>query len=117
MHFFPLLVTPTLEGVKESCFVIAKGIPRGCQGLFTPVSLGYPLSVFNKNSTLTGTVSTKKDLVPGLWKAKGLARSTLRHLASQIPAAKVARAVILSFVHLCGFASRLQEQKNFGVIP
>jgi len=22
--------------------VIAKGIPRGCQGLFTPVSLGYP---------------------------------------------------------------------------
>jgi len=32
--------------------VIAKGISRGCQGLFTPVSLGYPLSVFNKNSTL-----------------------------------------------------------------
>jgi len=32
--------------------VIARGIPRGCQGLFTPVSLGYPLSVFNKNSTL-----------------------------------------------------------------
>ena len=32
--------------------VIAKGILRGCQGLFTPVSLGYPLSVFNKNSTL-----------------------------------------------------------------
>ena len=37
-------------GVKMG--VIAKGIPRGCQGLFTPVSLGYPLSVFNKNSTL-----------------------------------------------------------------
>jgi len=32
--------------------VIAKGILRGRQGLFTPVSLGYPLSVFNKNSTL-----------------------------------------------------------------
>jgi len=32
--------------------VIAKGILRGYQGLFTPVSLGYPLSVFNKNSTL-----------------------------------------------------------------
>jgi len=32
--------------------VVAEGIPRGCQGLFTPVSLGYPLSVFNKNSTL-----------------------------------------------------------------
>jgi len=31
--------------------VTAKGIPRGCQGLFTPVSLGYPLSVFNKNFT------------------------------------------------------------------
>jgi len=28
--------------------VIAKGILRGCQGLSTPVSLGYPLSVFNK---------------------------------------------------------------------
>ena len=36
--------------------VIAKGISRGCQGLFTPVSLGYPLSVFNKNSTLNGLV-------------------------------------------------------------
>ena len=32
--------------------VIAEGILTGCQGLFTPVSLGYPLSVFNKNSTL-----------------------------------------------------------------
>ena len=32
--------------------VIAKGIPRSYQGLFTPVSLGYPPSVFNKNSTL-----------------------------------------------------------------
>ena len=30
--------------------VIAEGILRGCQGLFAPVSLGYPLSVFNKNS-------------------------------------------------------------------
>ena len=35
--------------------VIAEGILRGCQGLFTPVSLGYPLSVFNKNSTLKQT--------------------------------------------------------------
>jgi len=35
--------------------VIAKGILRGCQGLFTPVSLRYPLSVFNKNSTLKTT--------------------------------------------------------------
>jgi len=32
--------------------VIEEGIPRGCQSLFTPVSLGFPLSVFNKNSTL-----------------------------------------------------------------
>ena len=32
--------------------VIAEGIPRGCQGLFPPVFLGHPLSVFNKNSTL-----------------------------------------------------------------
>ena len=35
--------------------IITEGIPRGCQGLFTPVSLGYPLSVFNKNSTLRQT--------------------------------------------------------------
>jgi len=28
--------------------VISEGILRGYQGLFTPVSLGYPLSVFNK---------------------------------------------------------------------
>jgi len=39
--------------------VIAEGIPRGCQGLFTTVSLGYPLSVFNKNSTLKGAVDYK----------------------------------------------------------
>jgi len=32
--------------------VIAEGLLRGYQGLSTPVSLGYPLSVFNKNSTL-----------------------------------------------------------------
>ena len=35
--------------------VIAEGILMGCQGLFTPVSLGYPLSVFNKHSTLKET--------------------------------------------------------------
>jgi len=40
--------------------VIAKGILRGCQGLFTPVSLGYPLSVFNKNSTLKETTKIAK---------------------------------------------------------
>jgi len=34
--------------------IIAEGMLRGCQGLFTPVSLGYPLSVFNKKSTLNG---------------------------------------------------------------
>ena len=40
---------------------IAKGIPRGCQGFFTPVSLGYQLSVFNQNSTFKerGTVSIR----------------------------------------------------------
>jgi len=32
--------------------VTAEGILRGCQGLLNPVSLGYPLLVFNKNSTL-----------------------------------------------------------------
>jgi len=35
--------------------VIAEGILRGYHGLSTLVSLGYPLSVFNKNSTLTET--------------------------------------------------------------
>jgi len=42
--------------------VIAEGIPRGCQGLSTPVSLGYPLSVFNKNSTLKQTCTPTQDL-------------------------------------------------------
>jgi len=42
--------------------VIAKGIPRGCQGLFTLVSLGYPLSVFNKNSTLNEMSKFKLNL-------------------------------------------------------
>ena len=36
--------------LTDGCY--SEGIPRGCQGSFTPVSLGYPLSVFNKNSTL-----------------------------------------------------------------
>jgi len=46
--------------------VIAEGIPRDCQGLFTPVSLGYPLSVFNKNSNLKrpgGIASTRSGIL------------------------------------------------------
>jgi len=43
--------------------VIAKGILRGCQGLFTPVSLGYPLSVFNKNSTLNTHIMSRGQCV------------------------------------------------------
>ena len=63
--------------------VIAKGIPRGCQGLFTPVSLGYPLSVFNKNSTLKDTYSLwkreRKKPTYSLWTpAVPLALKTLR---------------------------------------
>ena len=42
--------------------VIAEGIPRGCQCLFAPVSLGYPLSVFNKNSTLKGFDGAKESI-------------------------------------------------------
>jgi len=34
--------------------VIAKEILRGCQGLSTLLSLGYPLSVFNKKTLLSG---------------------------------------------------------------
>jgi len=40
--------------------VIAKGIPMGCQGLFTPVSLGYPLSVFQYKLYSQRRISTKK---------------------------------------------------------
>jgi len=43
------LIRASLERQKE----IAKGIPAGCWGdKVTPVSLGYPLTVFNQNSTL-----------------------------------------------------------------
>jgi len=48
--------------------VIAKGISRGCQGVFNPVFLGYPLSVFNKNSTLNpmmAAVGAPRNLVRG----------------------------------------------------
>ena len=34
------------------------------QGLFTPVSLGYPLSVFNKNSTLKEKEREEKECIP-----------------------------------------------------
>jgi len=49
--------------------VIAKGIPRGCQGLFTFVSLGYPLSVFNKNSTLK---KCENERTVGVWSSSRL---------------------------------------------
>jgi len=52
--------------------VIAEGILRGCQGLFTPVSLGYPLSVFNKTllSRLTADLHSA-NLFPNLLLADG----------------------------------------------
>jgi len=34
--------------------VITEGIPRVYQGAATPVSLGYPRAVFNKEFTLNG---------------------------------------------------------------
>jgi len=40
--------------------VIAKGILRDCQGLFTPVSLGYPLSVFNKKTLLSSALRKRQ---------------------------------------------------------
>jgi len=49
--------------------VIAKGIPRGCKGLFTFVSLGYPLSVFNKNSTLK---KCENERTVGVWSSSRL---------------------------------------------
>jgi len=56
--------------------VIAEGILRGCQGLFTPVSLGYPLSVFNKNSTLKETKNGTFSLViqGGMWRCGNLVK-------------------------------------------
>ena len=55
--------------------VIAEGIPRGCQGLFTPVSLGYPLSVFNKNSTLTSNhIPTNTGTLHSFWWRKNHSR-------------------------------------------
>jgi len=47
--------------------VIAEGVLRGCQGLFAPVSLGYPLSVFNNKlysqnkQTKTGDNTPKRN--------------------------------------------------------
>jgi len=45
-----------------------EGILRGCQGLFTPVSLEYPLSVFNKKlySQRKEMPRLCRDLTPGL---------------------------------------------------
>ena len=44
-----------------SCLMglVAKGIPRDCQDLITPVSLGYQLSVSNKNSTVKPNQTNK----------------------------------------------------------
>ena len=77
--------------------VIAKGIPRGCQGLFTPVSLGYPLSVFNKNSTLktrhvkigTSNPALRIPLRAGLFFAPGFL--TMKKIRNLNPHAKVTR--------------------------
>jgi len=54
-----VIVLPALQYVLQSMHhrnsdrrEKAKGIPRLCQGMVIPASLGYPLSVFNQNSTL-----------------------------------------------------------------
>ena len=57
--------------------VIAEGILRGYQGLSTPVSLGYPLSVFNKNSTLKQ--KNRQPVEPG--DLKTLFGNKLRHVS------------------------------------
>jgi len=43
--------------------IIAEGIPRGGQVLCTPVSLGYPLSVFNKSLLSKSIAGVPFDLV------------------------------------------------------
>jgi len=57
--------------------IIAKGILRGCQGLITPVSLGYPLSVFNKNSTLKLLREQEQGTTCSLRRGGGLGSSTI----------------------------------------
>jgi len=47
-----LFLCPLEWALFELTGIEAKSIPRDWQGLSTPVSLGYPLSVFTKNSTL-----------------------------------------------------------------
>ena len=70
--------------------VIEKGIPRGCQGLFTPVSLGYPLSVFNKKTVLSNPdacwehVVVKRASVPlGTHKGNTTARASSAKVVRQ----------------------------------
>jgi len=55
------------------------GFKRGCQRVFTPVSLGYPLSVFNKNSTLKHADKLFKSLSRGSHKKKAPGRSPVRN--------------------------------------
>jgi len=52
--------------------VIAKGILRGCQGLFTPVPLGYPLSVFNKKTLLSKLLAKLPEKFYGVKKATSI---------------------------------------------
>ena len=51
--------------------VIAEGILRGCQGLFIPVSLGYPLSVFNKKLYSQGATLTTQRQLEHLFRSTG----------------------------------------------
>ena len=63
--------------------VIAEGIPRGCQGLFTPVSLGYPHSIFNKNSTLTQSSPTSFPVIQ--WQCTCVTNAAIYCLTSILP--------------------------------
>jgi len=62
--------------------VIAEGILRGCQSLFTPVSLGYPISVFNKNSTLKARICDGDGAI--VYGHPGLCASGARQFSSRL---------------------------------
>jgi len=69
--------------------VIVEGIPRGYQGLFTSVSLGYPLSVFNKTPTLKPLLSEgslrPKGFTTQIKLSKDFHRSNESHFRRKIP--------------------------------
>jgi len=88
--------------------VTAEGILRGYQGLFTPVSLGYPLSLFNKNSTLKHLVqelylSFINKLIeldfPEMCNLMSVHVTALQHVGTHFLVAHIAKKIV-SYTHV-----------------